>query len=920
MARKRPVGAYIAAIVALVTFVIWPLLRWLATVWTDVMWYRDLGQVSVFWTRILSQLATGAAFAAVAFLFLYINARIARSNEPAPRTAEPVVLDPESPFQPWRAAFEQFRDRARPVVNVAVLLGSLLYAFVSGLGQAADWQTYRMATVGGTFGYNDPTFGIDVGFFVFRLPALQDLNSWLTGLVIVTTLVVIALYAIEGAVGLARSTMSSAKVSFAPHVKAHISVLAAVFVLTRTFQYWLYAYELNYSGRGQVTGASYADIHAALPAYRILMAITLVSAALLLLNIRQRGWRLPIIAIGTWIVAAIVLAGIWPALMQQFVVKPNEFAAEEPYIKKNLEATRRAYDLADVEIALFPAKEDLKVSDVVSDTPTLANVRLWDPAVILQSYTQLQALRQYYEFKDADVDRYTIGGRQQQMLVAAREMDVNRLPTQAQTWVNQHLVYTHGYGLVMSPANAADTRGIPEFMVGDVPPRTDVPELKAKEGRIYFGELENEYTIVNTGIKEFDYPRGQENAYYEYGGDGGVAVGAWPQRIAWALRFNTTQILLSRYVKPESRVLFARDINTRVRRLAPWLEVERDPYPALIGGRIVWIIDGYTSTSWYPYSEYSNGSNYVRNPVKVTMDAFSGETHFYAVDPEEPILRAWGRIFPTLLTPASKIPAEVRAHFRYPQRYFETQAEIYKTYHMTNPRVFYNKEDVWEVPGEREGTPMEPFYVTIQTPGSSKVAFELFQPYTPRNRDNLIGWVAANSDVAEYGKRTVYQFPKERVVLGPKQVSARINQDSLISPQLSLWNQRGSSVIFGDMLILPIKDSIMYVQPLYLQAEQAAIPELTRIIVAYADRVSMKPTLTSALADIFGEQPAEEPVGPGAGGGTGGQAVSRAQLEQVYREAIDAQRKGDWATYGKKIEELGTLISRLATPSVTATP
>jgi len=917
MSSKRPVGAYIAGALAFILFIIWPLARWAATVWTDVLWYQDLGQESVFWTRWVSQLATAAAFAAVAFIFLYANARIARRNAPLEVAAEPVVMDPASPLAAWQDIITRARERARPIIDRGVLWGSLLFAFVSGLNQASEWQLYRLAVAGGTFGYNDPAFGRDVGFFVFRLPALQDLNAWLAGLVVFTTVVTAVLYLIEGAIGLVRGS-ADFRPTFAPHVKAHISVLAAAFVLSRAFQYWLDVYKLSYSPRGQVTGASYTDVHAQLPADRILIVISIATAILLLFNIRQRGWRLPAIALGTWVAASLLLGLAWPALMQQFIVKPNEFAYEEPYIKRNLDFTRRAYDLTSLEIQLFPAREDLTAAEVATDSPTISNVRLWDPQVILQSYTQLQALRQYYDFADADVDRYTIEGETRQMLVAAREMDSNRLSEQAQTWVNRHLVYTHGYGLVMSPANAADSRGIPDFIVGDVPPRTDVAELRTREGRIYFGELENDYIVVNTGIKEFDYPRGQENAYYEYEGEEGIAVGNLAKRAAWAMRFNTTQILFSRYITPASRVLFARDINTRVNRLAPWLVVEDDPYPALIDGRIVWIIDGYTSSAWFPYSESSGEANYVRNPVKVTMDAYTGETRFYAVDPDEPILKAWGRIFPTLLTSADNLPDEVRAHFRYPQGFFETQAEIYKTYHMTDPRVFYNKEDLWEVPGAREGAPMEPFYVNIQTPGSSEVAFELIQPYTPRNRDNLIGWVAASSDPDTYGQRTVYQFPKERVVLGPAQVSARINQDAEISPQLSLWSQRGSQVIFGNMLILPIGDSIVYVQPLYLQAEQTAIPELTRIIVAYADRVSMKATLTAALADVFGAPVAEEP--PSTPGTGTPEAVDAAELDRVYQAALAAQRDGDWAEYGARIKELGELISRLASEGATATP
>ena len=478
----------------------------------------------------------------------------------------------------------------------------------------------------------------------------------------------------------------------------------------------------------------------------------------------------------------------------------------------------------------------------MANRQTLKNVRLWDPGIMAQSYAQLQSIRPYYEFPDVDVDRYTIDGVRQQVLVSAREMNSKLLPSTAQTWVNQHLVYTHGFGLVMSPVNEADPRGMPKFIIGDVPPRTST-DLKTEQPRIYYGEATTNYVVVDTGIKEFDFPLGEKNAYYEYKGTGGVAIGSLPRRLAWALHLGSSQILFSQYVKPESRVLIRRDLNSRLEALAPWLQYEKDAYPVLIDGRIKWVVDAYTSSEWFPYSEGIPGSpqtKYLRNSVKVVVDAFDGSTTFYAFDPADPVLQAWRNVFPSLVVDGSKIPSGVRDHFRYPQGLFMAQAEVYRTYHMTDPRVFYNKEDQWEIPGERQGKTMEPFFVLMKLPGQTQEAFYIMSPYTPRNRDNMIGWVAANSDPDKYGERTVYLFPKERVVLGPEQVSAQINQDSIISPQLSLWNQRGSSAIFGNMLVIPIKDSIVYIQPLYLQAEQTAIPELTRVIVVYADRVEME--------------------------------------------------------------------------------
>jgi uncharacterized protein len=432
--------------------------------------------------------------------------------------------------------------------------------------------------------------------------------------------------------------------------------------------------------------------------------------------------------------------------------------------------------------------------------------------------------------------------------------------------------------------------------------------------------------------KEFDYPMGEANSYYQYKGKGGIPIGGFFQRLAWATHLGASEIFFSQGINSTSRVLIRRDLKTRLKTLAPWLSYEADPYPVLVKGRILWVVDAYTTSSWFPYSEGVPGAEsvkYMRNSVKVTVDAFDGTTTFYAFDKTDPVLATWRKVFPTLVVDGDKIPQEVRDHFRYPQGIFEAQAEVYRTYHMTDPRVFYNKEDQWELPGERQGKTMQPFYVLMQLPGQSAEHFFLMQPYVPRNRDNMIGWVAANSDPEQYGQRTVYLFPKDRVVLGPQQVSARIEQDSVISPQLSLWRQGGSSVQLGNMLVIPIKNSIVYVQPLYLQASETAIPELTRVIVAYADKVAMEPTLQGALLKVFGEQggsasgaasQGDAASGAGSAGGTAGSASAKgdaALAQQLYKQAVAAQQTGDWATYGARLKELGTVLDRLSSGTAT---
>ncbi|MDR3687379.1 MAG: UPF0182 family protein [Coriobacteriia bacterium] len=894
---------------AVLLFIVLPLITWFSSVWIDFLWFADLGQKSVFLTRIWSELAIGAVFAAMTFVVLYVNMRVARKM--APR-ATPVAVPNNVPEQ-FAVVLQAIRTNMGPILDRAILWGSLILAFLNGLGMAAQWQTFRLALNAVPFGYVDPQFGKDVSFFVFLLPAFTALADWAMGLLILTTILTAAVHVADGAI----QPWARFK-GFAPHVKAHLSVLAAFIVAVWGFQYWIDIYKLDFSVTGQIIGAGYTDVHAQLPAYWILIGVSAVTAIALLLNIRYKGWRLPLTALAVWVAAGILLGVAWPALTQAFIVSPNEQVLEAPYISRNIAMTRTAFGLNDVKGQSFPADESLTATGVISDPQTIQNVRLWDPKVVGQSYAQLQSIRPYYEFPDVDVDRYVINGVEQQVLVSAREMNSSSLPAASQTWVNQHLAYTHGFGLVMSPVNSADSRGLPQFIIGDIPPTT-TSDLKITEPRIYFGEATTDYAIVDTKSQEFDYPQGETNAYNTYKGKGGVPVGNLAQRLAWAIDLGSTDLFLSPAVGSNSRVLMRRDLMTRLKTLAPFLTFENDAYPVLVNGRILWVIDGYTSTDSFPYSEglpNDPSTTYLRNSVKVTVDAFDGTTTFYAFDKTDPILQAWRKVFPSLVVDGDKIPQDVRDHFRYPQGIFEAQAEIYRTYHMTDPRVFYNKEDQWELPGERIGKTVEPFYVLMKLPGQTAEHFYLMQPYTPRNRDNMIGWVAANSDPGSYGERTVYLFPKDRVVLGPQQVSARIEQDSVISPQLSLWRQGGSQVLLGNMLVLPIKNSIVYIQPLYLQADTTAIPELTRVIVAYSDKVEMEATLQDALMKVFGQQaPSTASDGSTTATGTPLPAATTgdaALAQQLYLDATKAQRAGDWATYGAKITELGKVLERLA--------
>lgn len=881
----------------------------IATFYTDVLWFRDLGQEAVFWTVLWSRLLTGLVFGVLAFLLVYVNALIARRMAPGPVLTSVGFADTSVPPQiQLQQALARARSAVEPYAKWVLLAACAVIGLLTAVSMAGMWRVFRLGLVGVPFGTADPQFGIDVGFFVFQLPALRIVADWLFGILVVTLGVTALVHLFDGAIRIDERLKG-----FDPHVKAHLSVLAGLIVASKAFDYWLAIYELNWSPRGQVTGASYTDVHAQIPAFRILIFLAAATAIALLFNLRFKGWRLPAIALGVWVAASLVVGTIYPELVQQFRVTPNELAAESPYIVRNIKATRDAFDLEGVVTQEFPAATDLTAADIADATATVGNVRLWDPNVVKDSYKQLQEIRFYYDFKDVDIDRYVLDGVQEEVLISVREMNVGQLSSQAKTWINQHLIYTHGYGVVMSPVNRASSDGLPVFFVKDLPPTSTV-DVSISQPAIYFGEESNEYAIVGTAQKEFDYPVGSQNAKTTYSGKGGVSIGSPLSRFAFALRFASPEILLTRAITSESRVLFRRDIAERLDTLAPWLWRDRDPYPVIVDGRIFWIQDCYTWTSHYPYSQRTgDGVNYVRNSVKAVIDAYDGTTTFYGIDEKDPVLASYRRIFPGLITDGSEMPDALREHWRYPEDLFTIQAKVYTTYHMSDPQVFYNKEDQWSFPGEAGGSPMEPFYVLMQLPGEDRLSFILMQPFTPRTKDNMIGWMAARSDPGDYGTRLVYNFPKQRLILGPQQIAARINQEPEISKELTLLNQQGSRVIRGNLLVIPIKDGIVYIQPLYLQAEASPMPELKRVIVAYSDRVAMSPDLTTALLSVFGAAapPAGQPATstPGAIAPSAGDAALALDL---YGRALDAQKAGDWAEYGRLVEDLGAVLERLA--------
>jgi uncharacterized membrane protein (UPF0182 family) len=602
----------------------------------------------------------------------------------------------------------------------------------------------------------------------------------------------------------------------------------------------------------------------------------------------------------------------YPSVLQQFKVAPNELDLETPYISHNIRFTRLGFDLEKIEVIPFDVDYTLTARDIERNDATIKNVRLWDHAPLLRTYSQLQQIRTYYKFSDVDNDRYTVNSEYLQVMLSPRELSYNDLPSK--TWINERLIFTHGNGLTMGPVSRISREGLPEFILKDIPPVSQAREVRITRPEIYYGELSNEYVIVKTRVPEFSYPTTDGNIYTTYEGRGGVGVGSLLRRALFAAVFKTEKILLSSDIQPESRILFYRDIAERVKTVAPFLIFEEDPYLVVRDdGRLAWIIDAYTASDRLPYSRPSGRLNYIRNSVKAVVDAYDGSMDFYISDPDDILIRVYQRIFPALFKPFSRIPQDLRRHIRYPHRFLQVQATLFASYHMTDPQVFYNKENLWEVP-LHETRPMEPYYTVMKLPSEKKEEYILLLPFTPAKRDNLAAWLTARCDEPHYGKIIAYAFPRDRLIFGPKQIDARINQDSEISQQLTLWSQRGSQVIRGSMLIIPIERSLLYVQPLYLaSAEKGSLPELRRVIVAYENEVVMEENLELALYRLFGGRrperarpmrtAAQEAVPPGE--------LARQAL-RTYEQALELQRQGNWAGYGEQLKNLEEILRRLA--------
>jgi uncharacterized membrane protein (UPF0182 family) len=751
------------------------------------------------------------------------------------------------------------------------------------------------------------------------LPAYVALKNWMLLILVISAAIAAAIYFLHGQIDFERRPW---RISIS--ALAHGSILLGLFFAVKAWSYFLDRYLLLYNDNGVLVGAGYADIHVGLPGLWLLVCLGAAAAVISWANIgRPRLWP-PILATAAVFGGSFIFTELVPGVFERLYVKPSELQLEAPYIKSSIELTRKAYNLGQVAVRPFPAEEGLNFAALQQNHGTVDNIRLWDWRPLMDTYAQLQEIRTYYKFFDVDVDRYHLNGSYQQVTLAARELEPSLLSANAQTWVNLHLLFTHGNGVVMSPVTQKSAEGLPIFYLQDIPPvATGGPRIT--EPRIYFGNGIDDYVIIKSSTAEFDYPKGKDNAYTTYGGKDGIAIGTarWRSLFAWYL--NDINILLSGYITGDSRILLHRNIQDRVQTIAPFLQLDHDPYVVISDGRLYWIQDAYTTSNWFPYAQAqpSGDINYIRNSVKVVIDAYNGTVAFYVSDPTDPIIATYRRIFPALFKPLGSMPADLQQHIRYPEDLFYIQALEYRAYHMEAPEVFYNREDLWEFPREpaspdgafrREPARMTPYYIMMRLPGDPHAEFFLMLPMVPSQRSNMIAWLAARCDPPDYGKLIVYEFPKEKLVYGPFQIEARINQNTKISQQISLWNQMGSRVIRGNLLVVPIDNSILYVSPLYLRAETGQLPELKRVIAAYGDRVVMEDTLPAALAALFG---AAVPVPPapqtaGTSSAAAGSSDKRAQeaLEH-YNQAIARLKAGDWAGFGSELDALRPLLEQL---------
>jgi uncharacterized membrane protein (UPF0182 family) len=858
------------------------------SVFTEWLWFDSLGFGSIYTTVLATRLWLFAAGAAVLLVLLLASLFLARR------------LSPPSDSVP----FGQGLVLVRRVVDLGILTVALFFALIFGLVASSQWEMVLRFANAADFNVIEPLLDRDVGFYVFQLPLLSFLQGWLIWAAVLILIFTATVYGLNAAFR---------RAAFTRPVKGHLLALGAAVFFLIAWSYRLKIFDLLYSERGVIFGAGHTDVSAQWLAWRILMVVAIISGLLLLVGVIRRARRWIFVPIGLWVTMAIVFGSIYPAIIQRFQVEPSELAKERPYIEHNIRFTRLAFGLdrieeKDIQVELAPSEQD-----IAQNNATINNIRLWDYRPLKDTYNQIQSIRLYYDFNDIDVDRYQIDGGYRQVLLGARELSPEKLTSQAQTWVNRRLQFTHGYGVSLSPTNEVSEQGLPNLWVKDVPP---VGNIDISRPEIYFGEKTVEYVITNTRVEEFDYPRGDTNVYTEYTGQRGIKLDSFVRRLALAWELGDINILISGELTPESQLLYRRHLQQRVKHIAPFLRLDSDPYIVIDDGQLFWVQDAYTVSTRYPYSQPTpEGINYIRNSVKVVINAYNGATTFYLIDPDDAVAKTYAAIFPDLFVPIEEMSESLRPHLRYPLDLFQVQVSAYETYHMQDPRVFYNKEDLWTTPVETYADAeraMEPYYVIMRLPGEVEEEFVLMLPFTPTQKDNMITWLAARSDGDKYGKLIAYNFPKDKLIFGPRQIEARIDQDPAISSQLTLWGQKGSQVIRGNLLVIPIEQSILYVEPIYLKAERGQLPELIRVVVASGDLIAMEPTLAESLSAIYAGLPAGELPIPTSQTEMPPELVELAQqAREHYLEAQERLKAGDWAGWGEELRRMEDILTRL---------
>jgi len=890
--RWRPLRFIIAAVVVLIA------LMAIIPGWVQKwLWMRQVGYAGVFWTIWSVRWELFAAAFVVALLYLGINLRLALRNGAAFSGGES--------RRPTIAAELGIQVSPR-VLTLATAAITVAAALVFAAIFYAQWDTFLRFRYGGSLGLSDPLFGVDTGFYLFRLPFYELLQGSLTALGFVALLVVAAFYAYFGLLPLHRSARAEHR---SAEVVPHLSIMALVLVATWGWGFYLDHFELLFSTQGVVYGAGYTADHVTRVAYWIMAGAAAALCALLVFNVFRPRFKIVAMGAGAYVALYVLAVILLPALFQRFAVQPNELTLETPYLTHNIEFTRKAYSLDSIQETSYPALADLTSDVIARNQDTIQNVRLWDWRPLLQMYQQAQEIRLYYQFYHADVDRYHLPDGYHQVMLSARELSAE-LPAEAQTWVNQKLQFTHGYGLVMSFVSKTIGGGFPQYVLENIPPESNYG-LTVNQPSIYYGESMPGYRIVATGVKEFDYPKGNQNVYTSYNGAGGIPLDSMWRRLLFAWTQTDVNILFTSYLRPESKIQIWRSVQERVQQIAPFLRLDQDPYAVISQGKQYWIQDAYTVSDHFPYSSphaeaSDHGLNYIRNSVKVVVDMYDGTVRFYAMDPQDPILAVYRRAFPGVFQDLNQLSPDLKAHLRYPEDLFSIQADLYTSFHMTVPQVYYNREDLWVLPQENYAgkvAPIKPYYILMKLPGSDQLEYLLMTPFTPQKRDNMISWIAARCDFPEYGKMLYYQLPKEKLIYGPMQIEAMIDQNTTISQQLSLWDQKGSKVIRGNLIAVPIENSFLYVVPVYLTAEGTDFPQLKRVIVISGDKVAMEPTLDEAIQAVFGTQQPQTP------GQSPGRPLESGQARAAFDKAQKAMEQGDWGGFGKAMDALKSLLS-----------